>query len=74
MTDSDYVYSASDGPAQLGLSRGAMPWGVTLAALAGMAAVPFFGALSDASAAGRAYLFGAAFSFACACSSRERVS
>src|SRR5947208_16908910 len=53
MTDSDYVYSASDGPAQLGLSRGAMPWGVTLAALAGMAAIPFFGALSDASAAGR---------------------
>src|SRR5437773_12474675 len=53
MTDSDYVYSASDGPAQLGLSRGAMPWGVMLAALAGMAAIPFFGALSDASAAGR---------------------
>ena len=40
MTDSHYVYSAlvlSDGPAQRGLSRGAMPWGVTLAALAGHA-------------------------------------
>ena len=62
-----YVYTVfvlSYGPAQLGLSRSTMLLGVTLAALTGLVAIPFFGALSDRIGRRPVYLFGAAFSLA----------
>jgi MFS family permease len=62
-----YVYTVfvlSYGPAELGLSRATMLWGVTLAALAGLAAIPLYGALSDRVGRRPVYLFGAAFSLA----------
>jgi MFS family permease len=61
-----YVYTVfvlTYGPAKLGLSRGTMLWGVTLAALAGLVAIPCYGALSDRIGRRPVYLFGAAFSF-----------
>jgi MFS transporter, MHS family, shikimate and dehydroshikimate transport protein len=60
-----YVYTVfvlSYGPAHLGLPRGTMLAGVTLAALAGLFAIPFYGALSDRIGRRPVYLFGAAFS------------
>jgi MFS family permease len=60
-----YVYTVfvlTYGPAKLGLSRGTMLWGVTLAALAGLVAIPLYGALSDRIGRRPVYLFGAAFS------------
>jgi MFS transporter, MHS family, shikimate and dehydroshikimate transport protein len=60
-----YVYTVfvlSYGPAHLGLPRGTMLAGVTLAALAGLVAIPFYGALSDRIGRRPVYLFGAAFS------------
>ncbi len=60
-----YVYTVfvlNYGPAELGLSRGTMLWGVTLAALAGLVAIPAYGALSDRVGRRPVYLFGAAFS------------
>ena len=45
-----YVYTVfvlTYGPSTLGLPRQTMLWGVTLAALAGLIAIPSFGALSD---------------------------
>jgi metabolite-proton symporter len=60
-----YVYTVfvlSYGPANLGLPRGTMLAGVTLAALAGLVAIPFYGALSDRIGRRPVYLFGAAFS------------
>jgi MFS transporter, MHS family, shikimate and dehydroshikimate transport protein len=62
-----YVYTVfvlTYGPARLGLSRGTMLWGVTLAALAGLAAIPLYGALSDRIGRRPVYLFGASFSLA----------
>jgi metabolite-proton symporter len=62
-----YVYTVfvlSYGPAALGVSRETMLWGVTLAALIGLAAIPFFGGLSDRVGRRPVYLFGALFSFA----------
>ena len=50
-----YVYTVfvlSYGPAALGVPRATMLWGVTLAALVGLAAIPFFGACPTASGAG----------------------
>jgi MHS family shikimate/dehydroshikimate transporter-like MFS transporter len=60
-----YIYTVfvlSYGPSQLGLPRGTMLTGVTLAALCGLAAIPFYGALSDRVGRRPVYLFGAAFS------------
>jgi MFS family permease len=60
-----YVYTVfvlSYGPGVLGVSRSTMLWGVTLAALTGLASIPFFGALSDRIGRRPVYLFGAAFS------------
>jgi MFS transporter, MHS family, shikimate and dehydroshikimate transport protein len=60
-----YIYTVfvlSYGPAALGLSRATMLWGVTLAALMGLVAIPFFGALSDRVGRRPVYLFGALFS------------
>ncbi|MGH9175056.1 MAG: MFS transporter [Vicinamibacterales bacterium] len=62
-----YVYTVfvlSYGPSALGLSRQTMLWGVTLAALVGLVAIPGFGALSDRVGRRPVYLFGAAFSLA----------
>jgi metabolite-proton symporter len=60
-----YIYTVfvlSYGPARLGLPRSTFLFGVTLAALAGLAAIPFFGALSDRVGRRPVYLFGAIFS------------
>jgi MFS family permease len=60
-----YIYTVfvlSFGPAALGVSRATMLWGVTLAALMGLVAIPFFGALSDRVGRRPVYLFGALFS------------
>ncbi len=60
-----YVYTVfvlTYGPAKLGLSRGTMLWGVTLAALGGLVAIPLYGALSDRIGRRPVYLFGAVFS------------
>ena len=60
-----YIYTVfvlSYGPAALGVSRATMLWGVTLAALAGLIAIPSFGALSDHVGRRPVYLFGAVFS------------
>ena len=60
-----YVYTVfvlSYGPAELGVSRNAMLTGVTLAALGGLFAIPFYGALSDRIGRRPVYLFGAGFS------------
>ena len=60
-----YIYTVfvlSYGPTALGLSRGTMLWGVTLTALAGLVAIPAFGALSDRVGRRPVYLFGAIFS------------
>ena len=60
-----YVYTVfvlSYGPAELGVSRNAMLTGVTLAALGGLLAIPFYGALSDRIGRRPVYLFGAGFS------------
>jgi MFS family permease len=60
-----YVYTVfvlSYGPAELGLTRTTMLTGVTLAAVAGLAAIPFYGALSDRLGRRPVYLFGAGFS------------
>ena len=62
-----YVYTVfvlSYGPAALGVSRATMLWGVTLAALVGLVAIPFFGGLSDRVGRRPVYLFGAVFSLA----------
>jgi metabolite-proton symporter len=60
-----YVYTVfvlSYGPGELGLARDTMLWGVSLAALAGLAAIPAYGALSDRIGRRPVYLFGAVFS------------
>jgi MFS transporter, MHS family, shikimate and dehydroshikimate transport protein len=60
-----YVYTVfvlTYGPNALGLPREVMLWGVTLAALSGLAAIPFFGGLSDRIGRRPVYLFGAVFS------------
>jgi metabolite-proton symporter len=60
-----YVYTVfvlSYGPGELGLPRSTMLWGVSLAALAGLVAIPLYGALSDRIGRRPVYLFGAAFS------------
>ncbi len=62
-----YVYTVfvlSYGPSALGVSRQTMLWGVTLAALLGLVAIPSFGALSDHVGRRPVYLFGAVFSLA----------
>jgi MFS family permease len=62
-----YVYTVfvlSYGPSALGVSRQTMLWGVTLAALLGLVAIPSFGALSDRLGRRPVYLFGAVFSLA----------
>jgi MHS family shikimate/dehydroshikimate transporter-like MFS transporter len=60
-----YIYTVfvlSYGPGALGVDRNTMLWGVTLAALAGLVAIPAFGALSDRVGRRPVYLFGALFS------------
>src|SRR5262245_25208030 len=60
-----YVYTVfvlSFGPTELGLPRETMLWGVSLAALGGLVAIPFYGALSDRIGRRPVYLFGAVFS------------
>ena len=56
------VYVLSYGPATLGVDRTTMLWGVTLAAAAGLVAIPAFGALSDRIGRRPVCLFGAMFS------------
>ena len=60
-----YVYTVfvlSYGPGELGMARNTMLTGVTLAALAGLVAIPLYGALSDRVGRRPVYLFGAGFS------------
>jgi MFS family permease len=60
-----YVYTVfvlSYGPGELGLPRDTMLWGVSLAALGGLMAIPAYGALSDRIGRRPVYLFGAVFS------------
>ena len=60
-----YIYTVfvlSYGPGELGLSRDTVLWGVSLAALGGLAAIPLYGALSDRVGRRPLYLFGAIFS------------
>jgi MFS transporter, MHS family, shikimate and dehydroshikimate transport protein len=60
-----YVYTVfvlSYGPGELGMPRNTMLTGVTLAAMAGLVAIPCYGALSDRIGRRPVYLFGAAFS------------
>ena len=62
-----YVYTVfvlTYGPSALGLPRDVMLWGVTIAALSGLVAIPFFGSLSDRLGRRPVYLFGAVFSLA----------
>jgi MFS family permease len=62
-----YVYTVfvlSYGPGELGLPRDTMLWGVTLAALGGLIAIPLYGGLSDRIGRRPLYLFGAIFSLA----------
>jgi metabolite-proton symporter len=62
-----YVYTVfvlSYGPGELGLPRETMLWGVSLAALGGLVAIPLYGALSDRIGRRPVYLFGAIFSLA----------
>jgi MFS family permease len=62
-----YVYTVfvlSFGPGELGIPRETMLWGVSLAALGGLVAIPFYGALSDRVGRRPVYLFGALFSLA----------
>jgi MFS transporter, MHS family, shikimate and dehydroshikimate transport protein len=62
-----YVYTVfvlTYGPSALGLPRDVMLWGVTIAALSGLIAIPCFGSLSDRIGRRPVYLFGAAFSLA----------
>ena len=62
-----YVYTVfvlTYGPSALGLPRDVMLWGVTIAALSGLVAIPFFGNLSDRIGRRPVYLFGAVFSLA----------
>jgi metabolite-proton symporter len=62
-----YVYTVfvlSYGPGELGLPRETMLWGVSLAALGGLVAIPLYGALSDLVGRRPVYLFGAVFSLA----------
>src|SRR5687767_521890 len=62
-----YIYTVfvlSYGPTALQVSRATMLWGVTLAALFGLVAIPCFGALSDRVGRRPVYLFGASFSLA----------
>jgi MFS transporter, MHS family, shikimate and dehydroshikimate transport protein len=62
-----YVYTVfvlTYGPSALGLTRDVMLWGVTIAALSGLIAIPFFGNLSDRIGRRPVYLFGALFSLA----------
>jgi MHS family shikimate/dehydroshikimate transporter-like MFS transporter len=60
-----YIYTVfvlSYGPTSLGIPRGTMLWGVTVTALTGLVAIPFFGSLSDRVGRRPVYLFGAIFS------------
>jgi metabolite-proton symporter len=60
-----YVYTVfvlTYGPGELGLPRDTMLWGVSLAALGGLVAIPLYGALSDCIGRRPVYLFGAIFS------------
>ena len=60
-----YVYTVfvlSYGPRELALPRNTMLWGVSLAALGGLVAIPCYGALSDRIGRRPVYLFGAIFS------------